>query len=410
MEKNTNPVSSSWNANMQVPLPNKISKKVKWGIVIFITIFLIVVSSVGFMFILNYLKNIRPVPNDVPTQVPPVPSVTPTPAQIVNTTADWKSFVNMDFGVEFKYPSHWDTLTKENFIYIGNPSLIEKYKNIIAGRGDYDPSMTSYIEVISFSGEWPPATLSRLDAEDVSFWDETLEDFTYGNVSGLKLTRTAKDYGDAKSPYFPGYKEVKYYVKKDSKNYIVIVDDNLNEPFTMEQFLATFQLTNNSGTQDVSDWKNYTSDSYGFSFNYPNTSVLSSSSNEYESVVYMGDYQKSTGRTQTELFDGYKFSVAIQDINEKTLEEYAGEIYDQDKSSTYNQGCAFSDLSNVTYGGVSSLTFSATCEGQNSRTYIALSNDSLYVINGFAVGSDPILDGYKNEINGILSTFIFETP
>jgi hypothetical protein len=123
-------------------------------------------------------------------------------------------------------------------------------------------------------------------------------------------------------------------------------------------------------------------------------------------ISYMGQEQKDSGRTQTELFDGY--------IIEITRFETVGDNPDRvqaeaDRQSTID-ACDPDSLTEITQGKIGvypALTFYGGCLGEADYYYLMLA-DSLYRITAMIVGSDQSQSLYKATVDAMFSSLRFE--
>jgi hypothetical protein len=85
------------------PTPDVVPKKPK-SVFILLGLLLILLFGAGAFFISKSVQKPQ-----VKSQ-PSVPSqITPIPTQIVDETANWKTYANMIYGFSFKYPGEWNT-------------------------------------------------------------------------------------------------------------------------------------------------------------------------------------------------------------------------------------------------------------------------------------------------------------
>lgn len=156
-------------------------------------------------------------------------------------------------------------------------------------------------------------------------------------------------------------------------------------------------------TDIPSDWKKYISKNYNFEFSYPPDAKLNDQSDSYVAVSFMGDKQKATGRTQTELFDGYAFNVAdVTGNGYSNLDEFY-----QDKVKGLENVCSsIGTPENIIVDGRQAITQKLSCLGDYDVYYIK--NGNTYLEIGLLhVGDEQDLPGYTKTVNQIFSTFKF---
>lgn len=144
-----------------------------------------------------------------------------------------------------------------------------------------------------------------------------------------------------------------------------------------------------------------------FSLDYPveatTASVIESPDSLEWRVVYMGDTQKASGRTQTELFDGYMVSLTRFEVPTST--DSARLQAEADRQSTID-ACGEEGATPITEGKVGSfpaLTFYGGCLGEATQYYL-INNDSLYRINVMVVGPEAMLPKYNQLVQIIFSS------
>lgn len=154
---------------------------------------------------------------------------------------------------------------------------------------------------------------------------------------------------------------------------------------------------------DTQDWKVFSDPKYGFSFKYPADAKLVDSPEGQARIVFMGQKQIASGRTQTELSDGYGFFVSVTSSTLSLTEAY------QNRLESFKNVC---DASNMTkpktseVGKKPALSYESSCLGDYT-TYLVKNGDNLFEINELYAGesNDQII--YKKTSDKILSTFVF---
>lgn len=158
-------------------------------------------------------------------------------------------------------------------------------------------------------------------------------------------------------------------------------------------------------TTDIpEDWETYISDEYGFTFRYPSEANLNDDSNNYMSISFMGQKQKDSGRTQTELFDGYSFNVVdLTDEGDfEDLNEFAQSRIDQLK-----EVCSeVSDPSMAMVNENKYVSVDTVCLGDFTNYYFE-NNGNYLEVGMLATGDEEDLPEYEKIVEKIFSTFDF---
>lgn len=151
------------------------------------------------------------------------------------------------------------------------------------------------------------------------------------------------------------------------------------------------------------NWKTYTSQKYNFEFKYPPEARLSDQSEGYVAVSFMGEKQKASGRTQTELFDGYAFNIAdVTNEGYKNLDDFYTQKVIQLKEVCTKIG----DPKKITISGKQAITHKLRCLNDYDSYYV-LNNNTYFEISLFQVGEAGDLPAYSDTVNKIFSTFRF---
>ena len=235
----------------------------------------IVLVLVGGYFALAKYQSMWPFSPQVAMESP-TPTVSPSssPSVSQNPTADWKTYTNIKYGFEFKYPSTWKIEYKTNTptgyyfvdqeVFLQSPATVEglKAKTINPGY-QYDLHFSYIDNGTAYGGEAAPDPAKKF-----------LGKIIVGGVSASEYT-----------------------VGGQGQSYLVEIDHNLHmyvfsfdtawdkSQLTQEQLqiLSTFRFTSSA---DISTWKTYTNTTIGYSLKYPGTYVLNADSPNY---VYMNE-------------------------------------------------------------------------------------------------------------------------
>ncbi len=151
------------------------------------------------------------------------------------------------------------------------------------------------------------------------------------------------------------------------------------------------------------NWKTYTNQKYSFEFKYPPEAILSDQSEEYVAVSFMGEKQKASGRTQTELFDGYAFNIA--DVTGQGYEDL-DDFYSK-KTIQLKEVCTeIGDPKEMILSGKRAITHKLRCLNDYDSYYVQ-NNNTYFEISFFQVGEPGDLPAYADTVNTIFSTFRF---
>lgn len=151
------------------------------------------------------------------------------------------------------------------------------------------------------------------------------------------------------------------------------------------------------------NWKTYKSQKYNFEFKYPPEAKLSDQSEGYVAVSFMGEKQKASGRTQTELFDGYAFNISDVTAGDyRDLDDFYAQKVLQLKEICTEIG----EPKEKTISGKRAITQRLRCLNDYDSYYV-LNNDTYFEISFFRVGKAEDLPAYTETINKIFSSFRF---
>jgi hypothetical protein len=184
-------------------------------------------------------------------------------------------------------------------------------------------------------------------------------------------------------------------LKTNQKSTSIITTESKIEP----------TATNSAMTVDpTAGWKTYIDPNGEFNFKYPTSSKLDNSQKNLTKISFMGQKQIDSGRTQTELFDGYAFMVADVTSEGVSLDQ----IFEKRKESFLNACDAknISAKSKIKIDNKEAIFYSTSCLGEFSN-YIVSANRKFYEINILTSGDTEDLPKYKDITNQTLSTFKF---
>lgn len=146
-----------------------------------------------------------------------------------------------------------------------------------------------------------------------------------------------------------------------------------------------------------------------FSLEYPveatSSPVSESPDSDLWQVSYMGDKQRASDSTQTELFDGYaisltRFTVVGENIEQTQAEADRKGIVDAcgEENATV--------ISSIQIVGKEALTFFGGCLGEGNHYYF-MENDNLYRLTTLVVGEEDDKQIYQSTVDKIFSSLKF---
>lgn len=147
-----------------------------------------------------------------------------------------------------------------------------------------------------------------------------------------------------------------------------------------------------------------------FSLDYPREASAPAASTNPDSIewriTYMGDTQRSSSRTQTELFDGYIVSLTRFEVVDTA--NAARTQANADRQGVID-ACGEDGATPISEGKVGSnpaLTFYGGCLGEATQYYLT-NNQALYRITAMVVGPDNALKSYNQSVQNIFASLKF---
>jgi len=144
-----------------------------------------------------------------------------------------------------------------------------------------------------------------------------------------------------------------------------------------------------------------------FSFMYPTEAKAEGRESE-SIVVYMGQKQIDSGRTQTELFDGYSFRVGrFEQTDNQSLKEAAESDRNNAEVGCEGYDGTVSELVEVAVADTLGYQYSSKgCYIDYTNTFVE-NSEIIYLVSQSYVGDKDDQDKYKEITNQILSTLTF---
>jgi hypothetical protein len=177
------------------------------------------------------------------------------------------------------------------------------------------------------------------------------------------------------------------------------MDDYSKKDYLNEELV---EYENNDSADTTIDWELLINNNY--SLKYPKEATVETRDNE-SLVYFMGQKQIDSGRTQTELFDGYSFRLEkILDNSANSLVELSTkERNNAIENCNYENG-SISDLIALKIDGKEAFQYYATgCYIDYTESFVSY-NGEYYRISQSYVGDEEDYMGYKDITKNILST------
>ena len=151
------------------------------------------------------------------------------------------------------------------------------------------------------------------------------------------------------------------------------------------------------------DWESFDADTYSFLYP-PEATPLE---REYGSVItFMGPKQIASGRTQTELFDGYSFSIEPVETTDELATFAQNERTNAEENCHSGEG-AVSELAETTIANQPAFQFTVTdCYVDYTSTLVEHNGQS-YRISQSYVGTPEDQAGYREITQQILQSIQF---
>lgn len=245
------------------------SKSQKWFIIVIVLgiITLPLAGIISNFFITTTMTPLYSILNQnniSQSSISPTPTSFPIPTK--DPTADWKTYINPENGYLIKYPPTWKL--KEN-----------------DGGAFFSPN-----EIIFIEG---PAAPVEIEVKKNLFAEKEIADYKksykYTNFSdenifiGNVLVRKTMGIVDSSMPYIGNYHHGLVFIPKGKD--IILIQYFERPEVSIElfnQIVSTFKLT--ESVKDISNWKLYKNNKYGFSFKYPSNWIARSI--EDEAIFY----------------------------------------------------------------------------------------------------------------------------
>ncbi|HOX96364.1 MAG TPA: hypothetical protein PLI45_03200 [Candidatus Woesebacteria bacterium] len=160
----------------------------------------------------------------------------------------------------------------------------------------------------------------------------------------------------------------------------------------------------------TANWQTYVDSVGKYEIKYPTNATLSTNSKPIVDIVYIGQAQIDSGRTQSELSDGYKISINFEyTAPTQTLASAANYVHQHNADNCPEPGKAvISPLIQTTISDEPAMQFSTKNCFTDSTTVMVIKGDKLYEITSMYPASNPDQQkNYQDQTVKILSTFKF---
>lgn len=204
--------------------------------------------------------------------------------------------------------------------------------------------------------------------------------------------------------FLTGIGGVAYFAFKNGQ---IKINPKSNSPITA----SPTQVITTPVPDVPSNWETYSSPDNDYSFKHPSgiKSDTGAGGVGFESIrfVFMGQKQIDSGRTQTELADGYSFSVIkLGSVNKYDPSTEAQKSNNNDKESCANIDPEISSVIKTTVSGHDAYQYEKNCMGNSTITYIS-NGVNVYLISQFYAGDKEDLPVYRTTTLQIYSSFKF---
>lgn len=200
-----------------------------------------------------------------------VAAVSPTPSQptpTIDPTADWKTYIFPKSSISFKYPSTYLLGSEFGTGIWEGVSFATSEKDVEGLKECYEPGQKPTCEkyslqvdvVTSLKSEYP--TLSDFINANVPTSPTLFRPFSFVGHDAVRLDQEDKESNIAMTLVFLTLDKEYVYIDLSS------TQPDANKQY-FDQILKTFTLTTPSQTDNMADWKTYSSSYEGASFQYP---------------------------------------------------------------------------------------------------------------------------------------------
>jgi hypothetical protein len=154
-------------------------------------------------------------------------------------------------------------------------------------------------------------------------------------------------------------------------------------------------------------WQSFATDD--FTLDYPKEASASAVDGGPDSIAwrinYMGEAQKASGRTQTELFDGYAVNIDRFQVASDSAALVQAEL-DRAQSQDLCGEEDIAAMTTTTFAGEPAHTYTSSCLGESTQLY-QQRGEYLYRISTMVAGEAEQLVIYKDILTRILGSFSY---
>jgi|GEM_PF-1483953 len=344
----------------------------------FIPAMLVLLTMALVAFVVQQGIKTRTSPTAISTPLPSLTPATPVPTPKVDPKASWKSYLNRDQRIQFKYPQslslkeEFSTLTRNRIVLTGEKPAAEASFMVIVGlKTQLGSILSTYTE----------------DKESISNPVET--EFQVAGLPGVKVSGVLPGQGEG-VPYIYGYVELDTFIYLFVQQGVLTTDENLfTEILESVRFLP-------EGITD--EWKTFQNTLTNYSFRYPEDWEVSTGGGVATASAGRVIVKKTSGETE---YQNLIIDTSIQAAGQK-IELTASEVVSSLQNLSGWKTKPALDFRNI--GGASAQIVSGEL-GNSWQMYVVLWYKNVLVQMSW---KDGLTRAEQTTVDNILSTFTFQ--
>lgn len=340
----------------------------------------VVLLTMGLVaFVVQQGLKTRSTPTAVGTPLPSLIPATPVPTPKVDPKANWKSYLNRDHRLQFKYPQtlslkeEFSSLTKNRIVLTGEkPAAEASFTVIVGAKAQLGSILSTYTEA----------------KDDLSNPIEA--EFQVAGLPGVKVSGVLPGQGEG-VPYTYGYVELDTLIYLFVQQGVLTTEENL-----FDEILETVRFLPEGVTDQ---WKTFQNTLTNYSFRYPEDWEVNTGGGEAATAsAGRVTVKKVSGETE---YQNLIIDTAIQSTGQK-IELTASEVVSSLQNLSGWKTKPALDFRNI--GGASAQIVSGEL-GNSWQMYIVLWYKNVLVQMSW---KDGITRAEQNTVDNILSTFSFQ--